>query len=160
MKKDALRILLSLLFYIAFCLCLSSSVFADNVAINETNFPDADFRNYVLKYHDRNGNTILDEEEIEESTNITFSSYEEDNYLPTTTLKGIEYFTALEQLSCYFTNLKELDLSSNTALKRLICSDNKLESLDIRNCLNLTELQCGNNLLTSLDVILILNKTL
>ncbi len=67
-------------------------------------------------------------------------------------LKGIEYFTELEELYCYGNALSEIDLSKNTALKRLNCSYNKLLSLDVNGNKELTSLVCSYNQLTNLDL--------
>lgn len=81
-------------------------------------------------------------------------------------LSGIEYFIALEGLSCVgvyyggpttppspFKNmLTSLDLTSNTALKELRCNENQLTSLKLPNSTTLEEVNCSGNLLTSLDV--------
>ena len=48
-----------------------------------------------------------------------------------TSLKGIEYFTALTSLNYRYNQLTTLDLSKNTALKVLNCSKNQLTTLDV-----------------------------
>ena len=68
------------------------------------------------------------------------------------TLKGIEYFTELEELYCARNALSEINLSKNTALKRLDCSKNKLRNLDVSGNKALTTLDCSYNQLTSLDL--------
>ena len=45
-------------------------------------------------------------------------------------LTGIEDFTALTELRCYY---NQLDVSANTVLDTLECNDNNLTSLDVRN---------------------------
>jgi len=67
-------------------------------------------------------------------------------------LTGIEGFTALTSLHCYYNQLTSLDLSTNNALTSLFCYNNQLTSLDITNNTNLTGLFCHNNQLTSLDL--------
>jgi len=69
-----------------------------------------------------------------------------------TDLTGIEYFAALEDLSCYSNELTALDVSRNTALTRLLCFGNELAELDVSNNTELRELWCGNNNLSVLDV--------
>lgn len=90
-----------------------------------------------------------------------------------TDLTGIEDFSALHILICYYNYLEALDLSQNTNLvtlrcynnqlislvhannshmEILDCSDNELTSLDISGAINLEELYAGNNDLTSIDV--------
>ena len=67
-------------------------------------------------------------------------------------LKGIEYFPALETLRCYNNQLTSLDVSQNTALESLYCWNNQLTSLDVSKNTALKYLKCYNNQLTSLDV--------
>ena len=69
-----------------------------------------------------------------------------------TSLKGIEYFQSLEELSCYSNRLVSLDVSNNTKLTWLFCYSNQLTSLDVSNNTKLTWLSCYSNQLTSLDV--------
>lgn len=117
------------------------------VTINDTNFPDAFFREYV------GGNTIdkdqsgkLSEEEMGAVTTIDV------NNLQISDLKGIEFFTALTTLSCRFTKLKSIDLSKNTALVDLDCRNNSFTTLDVSKNTELVNLKCARNWITSLDV--------
>lgn len=96
--------------------------FAD-VDINETNFPDANFRSYVSSNCDTDSSGTLSDAEIATVTDIDVS------YKAISSLKGIEYFTALTRLSCSKNKLTALDLSNNTALTDLVC-DFTIESVD------------------------------
>ena len=115
-----------------------------DVTINETNFPDENFRNCLLNQSYGSDGVITDDE-IAGITKI-------DALGNITSLKGIEFFTALEYLNCYMNQLTSLDVSKNTALTLLECSGNKLTSLDVSKNTALTSLSCGGNQLTSLDV--------
>ena len=75
-----------------------------------------------------------------------------DNPGTLTSLRGIEYFEALEELSCLYNQLTSLDVSRNTALTELRCDYNQLTSLDVSRNTALTYLDCNNNQLTELDV--------
>lgn len=112
--------------------------------INEENFPDEEFRKYVIHIDlDRNG--TLSQREIDSETQISqLGTPGVRNY------KGIEYFTNLRILRVS-TTTEELDLSKNT----------KLEYLQIYNCETLTHLDINTNLkelrmervgLTNLDI--------
>ena len=115
------------------------------IAIDATNFPDENFRNWVLA-QDYGQDGVLTAEEIAGVLKIdVFNKNIAD-------LKGIEYFTALTQLSCGYNQLTSLDVSKNTALTGLYCGINQLTSLDVSKNTALTELECGINQLTSLDV--------
>ena len=67
-------------------------------------------------------------------------------------LTGIEYFAALEELSCQENLLTELDIRQNTKLKGLACRMNYLTTLDISHNPALEDLGCEENQLTTLDV--------
>ena len=110
------------------------------------NFPDENFRSYVSTNFDKNGDGWLLPSEIAAVTKITVSRKS------ISSLKGIEFFTALTKLDCYGNKLTSLDVSKNTALKELYCYDNQLTSLDVSNNTALTELHCDYNGLTELDV--------
>lgn len=84
----------------------------DGVAIDEKNFPDANFRE-VVKEFDKDDNNNLSTEEI---TAVKIM-YCDSNKIAS--LDGIEFFTALEELHCYGNDLTDIDLSSNTALRFL-----------------------------------------
>ena len=118
---------------------------ADYLIINSTNFPDANFRAFVLQY-DTNSNYNLSPSELAAVTSMDCSNKNIAN------LKGIEHFTALTKLNCGTNQLTSLDLSKNTALTVLYCYENQLTSLDVRNNTALVELGYGNNQLTSLDL--------
>ena len=75
-----------------------------------------------------------------------------DNPGTLTSLRGIEYFESLEELSCLYNQLTALDVSRNTALTELRCDYNQLTSLDVSRNTALTYLDCNNNQLTELDV--------
>ena len=118
---------------------------ADDIVIDETNFPDENFRNWVLA-QDYGADGILTDNEIA----AVFYIDVHDKSIAD--LKGVEYFTALTELSCYRNQLTLLDVSKNTALTYLDCCDNLLISLDVSKNTALTTLLCSINQLTSLDV--------
>ncbi|HOO49566.1 MAG TPA: DUF4214 domain-containing protein, partial [Saccharofermentans sp.] len=124
--------------------CIVSA--ADGVAINATNFPDENFRNYVSNTNDTNSDGFLSETEIAKITSINVTD------MSISTLEGIEYFTAIMRLYCYENNLTTLDVSRNTALVFLDCYGNNLTTLDVSNNTSLRGLQCAGNNLTTLDV--------
>lgn len=122
---------------------------ASPVAIDEAHFPDEYFRWYVGQYIDTDGDGMLSTIEASAVKKIFEGSY----YTSTSDLTGIEYFTELESLNLYQTQVKSLDLSKNTALKFLVCNqDTYLESLDISQNVALEVLNVSNTKLTSLDV--------
>ena len=113
--------------------------------VDSTNFPDANFRNWVLaQSYGKDG--LLTDAEIANVTSINIYSKNIAN------LKGIEFFTALKSLNCRRNHLATLDVSKNTLLTNLDCTENYLTSLDVSKNTALTELRCDNNRLTALDV--------
>ena len=116
------------------------------IKIDENTFPDENFRAYILKNIDKDGDGYLSETEIEETTSITCR----DRSI--SSLKGIECFAALEYLYCSENNLTQLDVSKNTALEDLYCSGNNLTQLDVSKNTALEDLDCSGNNLTQLDV--------
>lgn len=69
-----------------------------------------------------------------------------------TSLKGIEYFTALTILNCYKNSLTDLDVSKNINLTTLSCQTNSLTALDVSKNTKLIKLTCNSNLLTALNL--------
>ena len=119
---------------------------SDVVAIiNETNFPDEEFRNWVLA-QDYGKDGYLTDDEIASVKEINVYN---KNIV---SLKGIEFFTALICLNCYNNQLTTLDVSKNTALIYLHCYNNQLTTLDVSKNTALTYLNCEYNNLTTLDV--------
>ena len=117
-----------------------------NIIIDATTFPDEEFRK-VITGLDFGADGILTPEEVEQVTGISVYGYAE-----LTSLKGIEYFTNLEDLDCRRCGITSLDLSANTKLRYLYCNDNKLTSLDLSANTQLYYLDCYNNQLQSLDL--------
>ncbi len=119
---------------------------ATSVAINATNFPNATFREYVKQF-DTDKNGAFSASEIWDVRTIEL--YKDTSV---TSLKGIEYFTYLEKLSCGYNALTSLDVSKNTYLVYLECTANQISSLNVSNNPNLQLLYCRNNKLTSLNL--------
>ncbi|MBO4459338.1 MAG: hypothetical protein J5778_01625, partial [Clostridiales bacterium] len=117
------------------------------VEINETNFPDANFRKLVSNNFDLSKDGWLTDLEIERVTKIEFLA---ENI---TDAKGIEYFTSVKRIDLYANDIASIDLSANTELEYLnLDKNNQITSLDLSRNKKLKELslfECG---LTSLDV--------
>ena len=123
------------------------------VIVNETTFPDDKFRELVMRQYSYyiEIDAINYYYELQEGITELYIYNDFDLY-GIKSLKGIEYFTELELLSCNYNQLTSLDVSKNTALKQLECSGNQLTSLDVSGCAELEILRCYDNKLTSLDV--------
>ena len=116
------------------------------VAIDNTNFPDANFCSFVASSFDEDNDNYLSNTEINAAENINCADKGISD------LTGISHFTALKRLYCDDNQLTSLDVSKNTALTYLDCYDNQLTSLDVSKNTALTYLDCYGNQLTSLDV--------
>ncbi len=122
----------------------------DYVAIiNATNFPDANFCNYLLGLYPKGYITQTD---VNNCTTMNVSGKSISN------LQGIKYFTALKELRCYNNPMTSLDVSGLTALTYLDCSHpntytgTKLTSLNVSGCTNLETLYCSSNNISSFSV--------
>ena len=116
-----------------------------SVEINETNFPDTIFREYVKKDFDKDGDGVLSAEEIADVTSLHLGE------LGISDLTGIQHFENLQTLSCSYNDLTQLDISENKSLTHLYCENNNLTTLDTSNNVLLSVLDCHNNKLTKLD---------
>ena len=122
----------------------------DYVAIiNATNFPDANFRNFLLDLYHK---CYITQTDVNNCTTMNVSGKSISN------LQGIKYFTALKELRCYNNPMTSLDVSGLTALTYLDCSHpntytgTKLTSLNVSGCTNLETLYCSSNNISSLSV--------
>lgn len=116
------------------------------IAINEKNFPDENFRDYVAGEWDKNQDKYFSPSEIANAKWISCDNKEISN------LKGIEFFTNIWLLECYYNNLTTIDLSHNKKLSYINCHHNKLEELDVSGLPLLKTFYCGHNALSSIDV--------
>ena len=120
------------------------------IAINEKNFPDENFRDYVAKEWDKNQDKYFSPSEIAAAKWITCDNLWDGQ--PIKSLKGIEYFTEIWELTCVYNDLTEIDLSHNKKLEYLNCHHNKLEKLDVSGLPLLETFYCAQNKLQSIDV--------
>ena len=110
------------------------------------NFPDANFRDYLLVQPGGEDGYISQGEANGTYANLLVSG------LGIRSLAGIEYFSALRYLSCDRNQLTELDVSHNPALRDLSCSENQLTELDCSGNPALESLICPVNRISKLDV--------
>lgn len=117
----------------------------EDVAINETNFPDANFRNFLLGQSYGADGVIT----VDEIANIKYFELRDMNIQ---SLEGIKYFTNLTSLDCAINNLDSLNVSVCPKLQYLVCFSNKITKLIASGCSKLYSLNCNTNQLTLLDV--------
>ena len=134
------------IFTLLFALIAIATGTKASVVLNSTNFPDATFRVFVSELTGVDIGGTISDSKLEAVTTISVNDKNIFN------LKGIEYFTKLNELNCSNNQLTSLDLSKNTLLKYLTCDNNQLTSLDVSRCVLLSKLECYKNKLTSLDV--------
>ena len=122
------------------------------VEINDTNFPDPVFLQYVKDNIDTADTTSgqkddkLSKAERDAVTEINI------NKKNCTDLTGIAYFANLKELYCNDNKLKELNLENNKHLKVLVCSLNELTTLDVSHNVWLDTLECNNNGMEELNL--------
>lgn len=107
---------------------------------------DEAFKAYAIIY-DKDGNGKVSTIEAAEATimDLTVSTRGEKTGLGITSLKGLEYFTGLQELDCSFNAVTLDDLSNQKGLLKLSCEGCGLENLDIQNNMILTHLNCSDN---------------
>ena len=130
-----------------------------DVVINETNFPDYDFRYYLQNEH---VGYIINGQYVYPGADGVFTDAElaatnnmNPAYFHTTikTLQGIEYFTSLRALICHNNRLTTINLSNNKLLENLSLYRNELTSLDLTSNTRLKSVECQyNTTMTSLNV--------
>lgn len=118
-----------------------------DIVINEDNFPDDFFREYVAGDFDSNQDGVLSSSEAAAVTSMT-DLYGEN----ISSLKGIEYFSNLQYLDCSENYIETLDVSNNTALIKLSCYTNNIKELDFSHNANLEILNCGETEIKELDL--------
>ena len=174
MKKRILSIVLCLVMVFSL-LPFTASAASSGTPINDMNFPDPVFREYVRKIA---GGPALTNEKVRQIEALDVSDDNIKEVLgkrdPITSLRGIKYLKYVKDLNCSGQELKTLNLELNSrveklncsgnqltglwldprgnSLKYLTCSVNELTALDLSKCSELTELSCSNNKLTALDL--------
>ncbi|MCR4809534.1 MAG: Ig-like domain-containing protein [Prevotella sp.] len=118
----------------------------DDIIIDATNFPDENFRNYLLN-RDYGKDGTISSKDIRNNVEMSPSNKSIKDF------KGIESFTLLQTLYCSVNSLSSLDLSGNKYLEGLYCQYNwNLSSINLLNNVALKGLNCMSCGLTSLDV--------
>ena len=152
MKKRILSIFLCLV--MVFSLLPFTASAAGVTPIDEKNFPDPVFREYVRKIA---GGPTLTNEKVRQIEVLDVSWSNTKKVLgkrdPITSLRGIKYLKYVKDLNCSYQKLTTLNLELNSRVEKLNCSGNQLTDLwlDPRGN-SLRYLDCGGNKLTALDL--------
>ena len=125
MKKCIYRLMVLAVMVLAMC-AGAFAVDEAEITINAVNFPDENFRSYVSSKFDTDNSGGLIASEIASATRIDVTNSS------ISSLKGVEFFTALTYLYCTRNQLTTLDVSKNTALTYLECRSNQLTTLDFQ----------------------------
>ena len=120
-------------------------IFETSLPINEDNFPDDNFRNYIKTYIAGGGNVLT----VEKQRKVESIKVEGWNI---SDLKGIEAFPNLKELNCGNNSIQELDLRQNPKLETLKCNKNQLTQLELSKNPDIKYLYCSENQLGQLDV--------
>lgn len=112
---------------------------AEDIAVDETHFPDPNFRTYVAEKIDTNADGVLSANEVEAATCVDVSGK------GIASLAGIEYLSGTQTLVCSDNRLTELDVRGNSSLVTLYCSGNQLVALDLSQNTKLETLDCQDN---------------
>ena len=121
---------------------------ATTVAINKTNFPDANFRSALKKYYDDNKDGKLSSTELKDIKQLYLSGYGDESYndenffYGVKNIKGVEKLTSLTELNAFGdTKTQKLDLSKLKSLKKVYIFDfEKLSSLNVKGLTKLESL--------------------
>lgn len=120
-------------------------IFETSLPINEKNFPDANFRNYIKTYIAGSSNVLT----VEKRSKVDTIEVEGKNI---SRLEGIEAFPNLKVLKCGNNSIQNLDLRQNPKLETLKCNENQLTQLDLSKNPDIDYLYCSDNPLEQLDV--------
>ncbi|MBO4313245.1 MAG: hypothetical protein J5838_03030 [Desulfovibrio sp.] len=126
------------------CALAAGEAWAD-VKIDEANFPDAAFRQWVKK-NVANGGDVLTDRQIAAAERLELVGQDIASF------KGLEHFAALQVLFCSGNSLTALDISKNLRLRELDCANCGLKALDVSRNKNLEALNCSGNTLAKLDI--------
>lgn len=115
------------------------------IDINAANFPDENFRNYILNH------ITFGQSTVKEDTLSVLKTLDVRNQ-GIADLTGIQYFTGLETLDASYNKLTWVDTQHNTALTHLNISNNLITNVNVSDNSALTQLDIYNNYLDTLDV--------
>jgi len=114
----------------------------------QTHVPDDNFEQALINLGYDN---VLDDSVITSNINV-ITSLLIPNFNGIVDMTGIEDFTALIELVCWYGNISYLDVSNNVLLEKLDCRNNQLTSLNVSNNPLLKELWFSENMITSIDL--------
>ena len=120
-------------------------IFETSLPINEKNFPDDNFREYIKTYIASGSNVLT----VKKRSEVETIEVEGKNI---SRLEGIEAFPNLKVLKCGNNSIQNLDLRQNPKLETLKCNKNQLTQLELSKNPDIKYLYCSENQLEQLDV--------
>ena len=120
-------------------------IFETSLPINEDNFPDDNFREYIKTYIASGSNVLT----VKKRSEVETIEVEGKNI---SRLEGIEAFPNLKVLKCGNNSIQNLDLRQNPKLETLKCNKNQLTQLELSKNPDIKYLYCSENQLEQLDV--------
>ena len=124
----------------------SSVTLYNLLKIDEFNFPDENFRNYIRSNIDTDGDGTLSDGEISPVTTMNL------NGLSITTLEGIHLFRNLITLQCAGNSGIDLADLDGLPLENLMCHACGLQGIDLSGLSRLRRFECNGSAFASLDV--------
>ncbi len=156
MKKSKFMVFICAAAAAAACLSFTASAaedvtIADDVDIDETNFPDEKFRDYVSENYDTDKNGSLSAEEIEGAEVLSFSGYAFQGHLEFD-MTGVENFKKLKSICLYF-DVINADLSEIEALTDISFTAGSVSGLVLGDMTSLEGCEIYNSDLTELSLL-------
>ena len=130
------------LLLISLAVLLTSLASLADVTINSTNFPDDNFRSYLLSEYPSG---VITTAQLNARDTLNLMSKRISN------MKGVEYFTELTYLNCYSNSISSVDVSHNTKLKYLNLAYNTLTSINVSANTLLEQLYLQSNKLVTIN---------
>ena len=116
------------------------------IAVDSTNFPDDNFRQYVAEYIDVNHTGYISSDEIEYTTFIDVSNKNISD------LTGINYFSNVQALYCSNNTMSSLDVSGIKNLLELRADGMGLSSINLNGCNYLKTAYLYGNMLSTINI--------
>lgn len=116
------------------------------VAIDEINFPDAIFRQYIADTYDTDGNGSLSESELENPYRITLSE------MTVVDFTGIEHFPNVYRLSVSDSQATEIHIPDGSSIDHLEIENTPIASISLSTLQKLDYLKLVKTEIASLDL--------